>query len=470
MSLKRIRSACVIIVGSLLFSLHGCAHYPVNEPKGAGHEAVRYQFHYPVEGLNTDSLFICLAFSGGGTRAAALSYGVLEKLRHVRITWKGVEKSLLDEVDCISSISGGSFTAAYYGLFGDRIFEEFRPKFLDVNVQSKLFGRLFNPVNWMRLASPYFSRIDLAAEYYDEHLFEGKTFAALAHPPRRPFVIVNATNMVNGERFEFTQEQLDFLASDLNSYPVARAVAASSAFPFLLSPITLKNYPHTDFRLPADYQGGLQDYDVNRRRYYWAKNRMIYLDDERYPYLHLMDGGLSDNIGLRPIEAAYRRTSGFIRRLINEGKIEKFVIIIVNARTVEKDTLSRSESPPGILTVAAKTATIAMENYSVETIETMKELRLERVKAQKNLAACQKRLDQCPGSTPLPTFATTIDPYVIEVNFEALRDPARRDYFQSLPTSFSLTSEQVDALIRVGPQLLEESPDYREFLESLAIP
>jgi NTE family protein len=70
----------------------------------------------------------------------------------------------------------------------------------------------------------------------------------------------------------------------------------------------------------------------------------------------------------------------------------------------------------------------------------------------------------------LPAFATTIDPYVIEVNFEALREPARRDYFQSLPTSFSLTSEQVDALIHVGPQLLEESPDYREFLENLAIP
>lgn len=470
MSLKRKSSSCVIVACAFFLALGGCAHYPINGPHTSDHPAPRYQFAQQADGLNTDSLFICLAFSGGGTRAAALSYGVLDKLRQTRVTWKGVEKSLLDEVDCISSISGGSFTAAYYGLFGDRIFQEFRPKFLDVNIQRALLWRLFNPINWVRLASPYFSRIDLAAEYYDEHLFEGKTFAAFAQPPRRPFVIVNATNMVNGERFEFTQEQFDFLASDLNGYPVARAVAASSAFPFLLSPITLKNYPHAGFRPPRDYQEGLQDYDDNRRRYYWAKNRTIYVDDEQYPYLHLMDGGLSDNIGLRPIEAAYRRTSGFIRRLINEGKIEKFVIIVVNARTVEKDTLSRSESPPGILTVASKTATIAMENYSVETIEAMKELRLERMKAQKNLAACQKRLDQCPGSTPLPTFATTIDPYVIEVNFEALREPSRRDYFQSLPTSFSLTDEQVDALIHVGPQLLEESPDYRAFLENLTIP
>lgn len=462
--------SCVIFACAVFFAAQGCAHYPVNDPKGDDQQTKTYRFSPQPEGNNTDSLFVCLAFSGGGTRAAALSYGVLEKLKTTRITWKGVEKSLLEEVDCISSISGGSFTAAYYGLFENRIFQDFRSKFLDVNVQGALFWRLFNPVNWVRLASPYFSRIDLAAEYYDQYIFDGKTFVSLAEPSRRPFVILNATNMVNGERFEFTQEQFDFLVSDLNTYPVARAAAASSAFPFLLSPITLKNYPHTNFVLPQDYKSGLEDYDDNRRRYYWAKNRAIYVDDGQLPYLHLMDGGLADNIGLRPIEAAYRRTSGFIRQLLNDGRIEKFVVIVVNARTVERDEISQDEGPPGLFTVASKTATIAMENYSVETIEAMKDLRKERVKAQKNIAACQKRLDQCPGSTPLPKFAADIDPYIIEVSFEALKDPARRDFFLSLPTSFSLTKEQVEALITVGPQLLEESQDYKDFIQELTAP
>jgi predicted acylesterase/phospholipase RssA len=220
-----------------------------------------------LEGNNTDSLFVCLAFSGGGTRAAALSYGVLEKLRSTRVTWEGVEKSLLEEVDCISSISGGSFTAAYYGLFGDRIFRDFRGAFLEADTQGALTRRLANPANLARLASPRFGRIDLAAEYYDRHLFEGHTFASLAEPARRPFVMINATNLANGERFEFTQDQFDFLMSDLGTYPVARAVAASSAFPFLLSPVTLKNYPHDGFTLPEDYQEGLEDHETNRRRY-----------------------------------------------------------------------------------------------------------------------------------------------------------------------------------------------------------
>src|SRR5205807_1008916 len=262
----------------------------------------------------------------------------------------------------------------------------------------------------------------------------------------------------------------DFLISDLNSYPVGRAVAASSAFPFLLSPLTLKNYPHTMFKLPRDYQEGLEDYDTNRRRYYWARNRAMYANDAELPYLHLMDGGLGDNIGLRPIEAEFRRTSGFIRKLLSDHQIEKFVVIVVNAHTIGKDTISKHESLPGVFDVAYGTTTIAMDNYSVETVEVMKELRDERLKAQKNIAACQKRLDQCPGVPQIPKLAGDIDPYVIEVNFEAVRDPEQKKYFLSLPTSFYLEKDQVQALIDIGPQLLEQSPDFRAFLEGLGRP
>jgi NTE family protein len=455
------------VICLLFLFLQGCAHYFVNAEKPAVPPVGEYRFNPEATGGNSNSLFICLSFSGGGTRAAALSYGVLEKLRETRIVWKGVEKRLLDEVDCISSISGGSFTAAYYGLFGERIFTEFRARFLDVDVEGALLWRLFNPWNWVRLASPYFSRIDLAAEYYDEHIFEGKSFAALAATARRPFVILNATNLANGERFEFTQDQFDFLMSDLGSYPVARAVAASSAFPFLLSPITLKNYPHAQFQLPKDYEQGLKDYRDNRRRFYWARNRAMYTDDVALPYVHLMDGGLGDNIGLRPIEAAHQRSSGFVRKLFNDGEIEKFVLIVVNAHTTDADTISRDESPPGLSTVALKTATVAMEHYSMETVEAVKDLRDARKRAQQNIAACQKRLEQCPGSPQLPKLRAEIEPYVIEVDVEALADPDERKYFLSLPTSFALDKDQVQALIDVGPRLLNESPDFQALIESV---
>lgn len=90
-----------------------------------GYSFLEYSKKYP--GMET-TLF--LAFSGGGTRAAALSYGVLEALRDTTFLDKGQKVSLLDNVSRISSVSGGSFTSAYYGLFGERIFRDFKEEFL----------------------------------------------------------------------------------------------------------------------------------------------------------------------------------------------------------------------------------------------------------------------------------------------------------------------------------------------------
>lgn len=456
-------------VGSLgllmLAAVAGCA--TLNEPLRP--DAPRYEFAKQPVGRNTHSLFVCLTFSGGGTRAAALSYGVLEKLRDTEIEWKGQKKSLLDEVDCISSVSGGSFTAAYYGLFGDCVFKDFRSAFLEKNVERALFWRLLNPVNWFRLASPYFSRIDLAAEYYDKRIFDRRAFAAMRRPGG-PFVILNATNLANGERFSFTQEQFDFLASDLGSYPVARAVAASSAFPFLLSPITLKNHPNVgEFTPPDGYDLEPTDYDDNRPRYYWAMRRLVYgTDKEALPWVHVMDGGLADNIGLRAVESAYEW--GFIRQRMNDDGVERIVILVVNARTQGEDTISRRRKPPGILHVANATATIAMGNYSEESVAAMRELTDARVQVQDTMAACQQKLDACDGEQ-LPELASgDLEPSVIDVNFQALSDPERRKYFLELPTSFKLSEEQVAKLIAVGPELLAASPDFQDLLEELGAP
>ena len=58
-----------------------------------------------------------LAISGGGTRAAALGYGVLEEPpRRMDVTVNGVKRRLLDEVDVISAVSGGTFPATYYAM------------------------------------------------------------------------------------------------------------------------------------------------------------------------------------------------------------------------------------------------------------------------------------------------------------------------------------------------------------------
>jgi NTE family protein len=487
----------------------GCAHYPVNAKlEGKPSQTQGYRFdNLETTDDNGNEIFICLAFSGGGMRASALSYGVLEALRDTRITWNGRTKRLLDEVDCISSVSGGSFTAAYYGLFHDRIFTDFHQKYLYADVQGSLGLKAANPGNWFRLASPYYDRIDLAAEYYNDEIFEGKTFGDLRRS-KRPYIMLNATNMATGELFSFTQDEFDFLGSNLDSYPVARGVAASSAFPFLLSPITVANHPHTVGGLdegivnssgydpddPTAYDnqqppGG--DYADDRVRYRSARSRMNYLDARSRPWLHLMDGGLADNIGVQNIGTAYRY--GFLQRILNRsgdqckqpgGCIKHFVLVAVNAYTEDNDDISRQESGPGLGEVFYKTATIAMDTHSFASILSLQGDQARRMQDQSMLvesckrertAECAKQTEPCDAAKlakDCDEFARSQLPganvrhYFINVDLEGL-DRTRRERFQKLPTALTLPPKDVKDLVAVSRELLTRDESFQQLLKDI---
>jgi len=450
------------LVAFFLFS--GCAHFPVNLPMKDAQQNAAYSLDHFSDPANADETFVILTFSGGGTRAAAFSYGVLEEMRKTRLP--GTEKTLLDEVDIISAVSGGSFTGAYYALFGQRIFEDYREKFLYRNIQGELVSSLLNPATLVRLASPHFSRIDLAAEHYDRTIFEGNTFLTLTNRGTRPFLIINATNLYTGSRFEFTGDQFDYIGSDILSYPISRAVAASSAFPFLLSPITLLNQPYPDgYTMPAADRMALKDYEYNKGRYYRALNSTLYADKENHPYLHLMDGGMADNIGIRAVQDLYVR--GSIRQKISSGAIKRLMVIVVNAKTEPQETFDKNESPPGLATVAMKTATVSMDNYSFETVESIKQIFSDRVQAQMNIDGCQKKLDEhCKDGYTLPQLAGgSMKLYVVDISFDNLADDAEKTFLKHLPTSFHLEKDQVDRLISAGSILLREHPEFKAFIE-----
>ena len=129
-------------------------------------------------------------------------------------------------------------------------------------------------------------------------------------------------------------------------------------------------------------------------------NTTLYADKESHPYIHLMDGGLADNIGLRAVEDLYMR--GAIRQKINNGAIERLLVIVVNAETAPQQTLDRNESPPGLATVAFKTCTVAMDNYSFETVESLKRIFSDRIQAEQNIESCQKQLDEHCSDGDIP--------------------------------------------------------------------
>ena len=462
-----------VLAALLMLSVTGCAHYPVNARLAAS--GPQNPYHFPEMVLDRpnpqDELFVCLSFSGGGTRAAAFSYGALLALRDSDIGRGGTAKSLLDEVDCIAGISGGAFTAAYYGLFGRATFDEFYRAFLVRDIQHELLLRVLNPVNLVRLASPYFDRIELAAELYHDTVFKERTFAALAARPR-PFVMLHSTSMANGGRFHFTQDDFDFLRSDLGPFPVGRAAAASSAFPFLLSPVTVESFAATNFTVPPEVLNGLKNRERNWARYTWARDRMEFLnmppDGVQPPprkWLHLLDGGLSDNLGVRSILDAYDRSTGFIRQRINAGHIKRLVVIAVNARTDPPEQLSRQERAPRLGAVFMKTATVSMEAMSFDALDYVVSRQNERDQAQTNLRVCNENLAAC-GKSPLPGFAQDIRTCFVEIDFDSLSSPDR-EWFLGLPTTFALPEDSVKKLIDVAGRLLNGSTDFQKLLRAL---
>lgn len=456
---------------ALVLAFVGCAHYPVNARLEQYDKNTGYRFQNLSSDDNSDSLFIILAFSGGGTRAAALSYGVLEQLRNTEIVWEGKKKRLLDEVDVISSVSGGSFTAAYYALYGDRIFKDFDTRFLKKNVQGDLQNRLYSPYNWYRLASPDFDRIDIAAEYYDEQLFDRHTFGDLLRNGKRPFILINATDMTQGAQFGFTQDQFDPLCSDLSDFPLARAVAASSAFPVLLSPVTVNNFAGScQYKEPLWVANAFSDRDFTTRRYDRATQLRSYLDAADRPYIHLLDGGIADNIGLRgPLYSVTSTDSPWsVLRLVNMNKVRKIVFIVVNAKTEPAADLDKKASAPNLDKVLMTVANVPMDNYSFDTIELMKQSLQQWEKDIKSRQDCEDILKtSCPG-TALPGGALPhVRFYPVVIGFDAIKDEEERKFFKDLPTTFKLPAESVDRLRTVGATLLTASPEYQKFLKDL---
>jgi len=455
----------------LTLSITGCATYPVNPPLTQYSPQSGYRFENLSGQDNSDSLFVILTFSGGGTRAAALSYGVLEKLRDTKIQWEGKERRLLDEVDVISSISGGSFTAAYYGLFGEEIFDpdKYQKIFLYRNIQTDLLVPLFNPINWYRLASPYFGRIDLAGEIYDEEIFRHNSFGDLASRGQRPFIMINATDMTMGSPFTFVQDQFDLLCSDLNGVQVARAVAASSNFPIAFTPMTINNYAgRGGYEEPVWMEQASKDLTDNPPRFNRARIARSYLKGSERPYIHLLDGGVADNIGLRSVMAAIGSNdpSWSLPNKMNRGEIRKLVVIVVDARTEPKKEMDKTKCSPGLFTIVDNIATVPMSNYSFDTVQMLLDTFDTWNREAQYYDDCERALKETyPKASMHDKPPTPVDTYGIYVGFDQIKDGQKREYFLNMPTAFCLKKKEVDDLRKIGPEIMDESGEFQRFLK-----
>lgn len=463
-------------VAALCLALLACActSFPPNPPLARYDAEAGYRFARLAQDGNSDELFVIVTFSGGGTRAAALAYGVLEALRDTMIERRGRRSALLDEVDVISSISGGSFPAAYYALRGRRAFEEFPDRFLYRPIQSELAKRALLPASWLKLAAPDYGRSDLAAELYDGEVFGGAKYAELIAQAKRPFVVLNATDMSTGAPFAFIQDQFDLLCSDLAGVSLARAAAASSTFPGALTALTFRNYAGScGYRQPAWVQGAAADHAsrANARRTASAERRLaLAAEGPARPYVHLTDGGVADNLGLRgPLEAITSTNHPWsVLRLMNQERVRKLVVIVVNAATDPATGRDRSAAVPGLVDTLTTAANAPLGNYSFDSVELLERIASELGAEARLVEGCNrlsaKKGEQCALRLPAPS---TVEIYPVQVAFEYLASREEREWFKNLPTTFELPRETVDRLRAVARRLLAEDPQFRSLLKAL---
>jgi NTE family protein len=450
-----------VLFATVIAAVAGCASQPPVTPELARFDPQQgYRFTHTARGVdNTSSLLVVLTFSGGGTRAAALAHGILEELAGIEIEWEGRRRRLLDEVDSISAVSGGSVTAAYYALHGDRVFTDFTPRFLLRDVEADFTRRLLNPVHWPRLWSPFSGRSDLMADIFDELLFDGATFADLAKAPGRAFLTLSATDMAAGTRFEFVQEQFDLMCADLARYPIARAVAASAAVPVLMSPIMMSNragrcgYPDA-----ASIEQGLRSRRLSSRQLHYVSKLRSYLDVESRPYIYLLDGGLADNLGLRsPLETVFMHDDAWqlVQRL-GIADVRKVVFIVVNASTGPDPRWGLTSSIPGIGQVLQAFKDIPIDRYSFETKELL-------AASFERWAADIKTQRKAAGDTA----GDDLEFVMVDADFEALGDRAEREALMRIPTSWALDAATVARIRKAARTLLAESASFQQLLREL---
>jgi hypothetical protein len=469
--------------GAIALSLlAGCSYPTRNLPLTAATPAQPYTWEAMSQAAPDDmpDTLIVVTASGGGTRATAMAMSVLETLGHVKLP-NG--KSMADEVDIVSSVSGGSVAAGYFALRGAAGLPELEKDFVRKDGMTPLALAGLNPIGLAALSLPSKERIDLLIDRLDATLFHEKTFADLAAAKRRPYLMLNAADMVEGVPFPFTQYTFDLLCSDLSKLKLSTAVASSAAFPVALSPVTLINYSSgkqcpTAVTPPAWVSTVLQD-DLSADPAEWQKQQIAgwHLNPERVAqarvarayatgarqYVHLLDGGIADNLG---VAEPYRLLTNLgvnppLLGDIEKGKTKRIIFIMVNARSFPVSALDQQQATPGILDMGLASVDSAIDRASGGSAARVRQLLVEELSAY---AAQARQFSPALADNLLQAARNTT---FVAVDFDAIPSESCRQRFHNIPTSWSLTGPQVDGVEAMGEALLGADTNFGKVVQQL---
>jgi NTE family protein len=451
----------VWLAGCTAFEVH---NEPINLPLTGNAADALALSHGKASG--SDELMVGLAFSGGGTRAAAFSFGVLSEIERTRVMSRSGTVSLLDRVNFVSGVSAGAVLAAYYGLKKRAALADFRERFLLRNAEEPLTTGV-TPVSVVRAVTGGVNDSSQLARWLNDNLYDGATFADIHRTPG-PAVWINAADIYNRTTFVFGTSAFAALCSDLASYPLADAVAASAAVPVVFTPVVIRSYPRQCVDKPPEWIRRAQRNPNTTPMLKAVADALGRYHDGSMSYVKLLDGALVDNFGLSGFTMARLSSDTPYGPLTPREAValRRAIIIIADAgRGPSGDWTQTVEGPRGteLMLAAADTAIDASVRASFTAFQSvMAEWQGALVRWRCGLSAPERaRLGAPPDWN-----CRDVRFFVNRVGFDQL-GPERAAVLNAVSTRFTLPPEQVDALITAGSDALRENGLFREFVSGI---
>lgn len=405
---------------------------------------------------------IALSLSGGGMRAAAFAFGVMQELAKEDGTNPAgtvVADDVFEDISFISSVSGGSLTAAYFGLHGRSSYQDFRQHVLAQDLERELRVSLWSPVNLARvLAGGLNDRSNLAHILHRE-IYGQATFADF-YRQRKPEIWINATDLYNRTPFPFIPQVFMALCSDLSQLHVADAVAASMAVPLVFAPIVLKTHPdHCLSPLPDWVNHGLAPQAGQGVVQAMAQSVRNYRNPKRMRYVKLVDGGVTDNNGLSSILIA-RAVSGTAYGPMEEAtavKARRMLFLVVDAGRPPTGEWAKQEDGPSGVDVALAAADTAIDSATRlgadAFVRMTQSWHQELIRYRCSLDAA--KLAQL--AVPQDWKCADLQLEVGVIGFDNL-DAVRAERLKNMPTRLSLPAKDIDAAIAAGRDAAKANP------------
>jgi len=380
-----------------------------------------------------DGAFVGVAVSGGGSRSANFAAACMLHLQDLGI---------LSRADYISSVSGGSITAADYCLSdpasADWSPDKVRKRFAYPFATEALAQFLLLPWESALTFFTDYDRSDILAEVFRRHLYSrhGHTLTFADLRPDRPHLIINATDLQTGGPFTFCNETFDALHSDLATYPMAHAVVASSAVPGALHQVTLRDFSYVP---PADKK-----------------------DQKRY--VHLLDGGIVDNLGLQALLDTYQARTRHARE---HGLPDPFprgaVIIAIDAMNHADPGLSHKGDAgflESLLAGADVAATVLLSGAGSTTLE---HTVVRNIQADISVDQLRAQIQQLETTGYLKFTGRDGRPIrLVHIALARVKDlphPPSREFNRAVndvPTSFNISTSDRDNLYLAADLLMKQ--------------